>query len=56
MCETNLRDERVLPFEGAGVESTWKLELSAEFRQFDYNTISGVILHVCYTVRPVGPP
>ena len=27
MFETNLRDERFLPFEGAGAESTWKLDL-----------------------------
>ena len=27
MFETNLRDERFLPFEGAGAISTWKLEL-----------------------------
>src|SRR3954454_3353909 len=27
MFETNFRDERLLPFEGAGAESTWKLEL-----------------------------
>ncbi len=29
MFETNLRDERFLPFEGAGAESTWKLDLPA---------------------------
>lgn len=54
MFETNLRDERFLPFEGAGAESTWKLELPAAFRQFDYNTISDVILHVRYTARQGG--
>jgi len=54
MFETNLRDERFLPFEGAGAESTWKLELPAEFRQFDYNSISDVILHVRYTARQGG--
>jgi hypothetical protein len=52
--ETNLRDERLLPFEGAGAESTWKLELPASFRQFDYTTISDVILHVRYTARQGG--
>ena len=51
MFETNLRDERLLPFEGAGVESTWKLELPATLRQFDYNTISDAVLHVRYTAR-----
>ena len=54
MFETNLRDERFLPFEGAGAESSWKLELPAAFRQFDYNTISDVILHVRYTARQGG--
>lgn len=54
MFETNLRDERFLPFEGAGAESTWNLELPAEFRQFDYDTISDVILHVRYTAREGG--
>lgn len=54
MFETNLRDERFLPFEGAGAESKWKLELPASFRQFDYNTISDVILHIRYTARQGG--
>ncbi|HXG23946.1 MAG TPA: hypothetical protein VNJ09_05270, partial [Chthonomonadales bacterium] len=54
MFETNLRDDRFLPFEGAGAESTWKLELPSEFRQFDYNTISDVILHLRYTARQGG--
>jgi hypothetical protein len=54
MFETNFRDGRLLPFEGAGAESTWKLELPASFRQFDYSTISDVILHVRYTARQGG--
>lgn len=54
MFETNLREERCLPFEGAGAESTWRLELPAAFRQFDYNMISDVILHVRYTARQGG--
>ena len=32
MFETNLRDERFLPFEGAGAISTWSLSLPAELR------------------------
>lgn len=56
MFETSLRDERFLPFEGAGAASTWRLELPAEFRQFDYNTISDVILHMRYTARQGGVP
>ena len=51
MFETNLRDERFLPFEGAGAESTWKLDLPKDYRAFDYDTISDVILHLRYTAR-----
>jgi hypothetical protein len=52
--ELNFRDERYLPFEGAGVISEWRLELPKEFRQFDYDTISDVVLHVRYTAREGG--
>ncbi len=51
MFEPNLRDERYLPFEGAGAVSTWKLSLPEEFRPFDYDTISDVVLHIRYTAR-----
>jgi hypothetical protein len=53
MFELNFRDERYLPFEGAGAISTWQLELTQDpaLRQFAYDTISDVILHVRYTSR-----
>lgn len=51
MFETNLRDERFLPFEGGGAESTWKLDLPKDYHAFDYDTISDVILHIRYTAR-----
>lgn len=53
MFEMNFRDERYLPFEGAGAVSTWQLEMVADkgLRQFDYDTISDVILHLRYTSR-----
>lgn len=54
MFELNFRDERYLPFEGAGAISSWKLELPAEFRQFDYDSIADVILHISYTAREGG--
>ena len=54
MFETNLRDERFLPFEGAGAISTWTLTLPNELRAFDYSTISDVIVHVRYTAREAG--
>ena len=54
MFETNLRDERFLPFEGAGAISTWNLSLPGQLRSFDYTTISDVILHIRYTARQGG--
>ena len=56
MFETNLHDERFLPFEGAGAISTWSLSLPAQLRAFDYTTISDVILHIRYTARDAGDP
>jgi hypothetical protein len=56
MFETNLRDERFLPFEGAGAISTWTLTLPSKLRPFDYMTISDVILHIRYTAREAGDP
>jgi hypothetical protein len=54
MFETNLKDERFLPFEGAGAESTWSLELPRDLRSFDYMTISDAILQIRYTARQAG--
>ncbi|HSD46471.1 MAG TPA: hypothetical protein VLB87_07600, partial [Pyrinomonadaceae bacterium] len=65
--ELNFKDERYLPFEGAGTISDWSLELLNDppannpdpgtpdfgrpLRQFDYSTITDVIVHVKYTAR-----
>lgn len=59
--ELSFRDERYLPFEGAGVISQWELQLNGKYvttknklidiSQFDYNSISDVILQVRYTSR-----
>ncbi|MCP9448641.1 MAG: neuraminidase-like domain-containing protein [Nitrospira sp.] len=54
LFELNFGDDRYLPFEGAGAVSEWHLELPGEHRQFDYHTISDVILHVQYTAREGG--
>ena len=54
MFETQLRDERFLPFESSGVISSWRLELPGEYPQFDYSTISDVILSIRYTAREGG--
>lgn len=45
----SFRDERYMPFEGAGAISTWELSLPKTLRAFDYDTISDVILHLSYT-------
>jgi hypothetical protein len=54
LFEFNLRDERYLPFEGAGVIGRWRIELSEKYRQFDYDSIADVILHMRYTAREGG--
>lgn len=56
MFETNLNDQRFLPFEGAGAISAWTLALPNQLRAFDYSTISDVILHIRYTAREAGNP
>jgi hypothetical protein len=54
LFDLNFRDERYLPFEGAGAISEWRLELPDKYRQFDYQTISNVVLHISYTARDSG--
>jgi hypothetical protein len=54
MFELNFRDERYLPFEGTGAIATWQLEMPKTFKQFDYSTISDVIIHLKYTARDGG--
>ncbi len=47
--ELNFRDERYLPFEGAGAIGSWTLSLPKAKQAFDYNSISDVVFHVSYT-------
>jgi hypothetical protein len=54
LFETNLRDERYLPFEGSGAISQWQLEIPVDVAQFDPDTISDVVLHLRYTAREGG--
>jgi hypothetical protein len=49
-----MRDERYLPFEGAGAKSTWRLELPTDFPTLDYQTISDVVLHLRYPAKDGG--
>jgi len=55
LFEPNLRDERYLPFEGRALDnSKWRLTLPEAVRQFDYETISDIILTIRYTSREGG--
>jgi hypothetical protein len=65
LFELNFRDDRYLPFEGAGVISRWSMELFTDqtdldfgrsLRQFDYETISDAIVHIKYTAREDAGP
>lgn len=56
MFEFSFKDDRYLPFEGAGAISEWELEFSTEkdLWPFDPSTISDIILHMSYTAREDG--
>ena len=49
--ELSFRDERYMPFEGAGAISRWNLTLPKTFRQSDYQTINDVIVSISYTAE-----
>ncbi len=54
LFELSFRDERYLPFEGAGAISTWRLEMPRNTNAFDFDTISDVILKLQFTAREGG--
>lgn len=70
--ELSFRDERYVPFEGAGAVSEWALELFSDLpannpdptqpdfgrplRQFDYGTIADAVVHIKYTAREDAGP
>lgn len=54
LFEVALGDERYLPFEGAGVESSWTVELQHTLPTFDATTISDIILTIRYTAKHGG--
>jgi hypothetical protein len=56
LFEVNFRDERYLPFEGAGVISRWRIDMPKANNAFDFETISDVILNFKYTSRDGGDP
>ncbi|MFN0214194.1 MAG: neuraminidase-like domain-containing protein [Saprospiraceae bacterium] len=54
MFELNFRDDRYLPFEFAGTDSRWRLELPHENNFFDMSTLTDVVMHLNYTAREGG--
>jgi len=57
LFETNLNDQRYLPFEASGaVNSQWQLTLPSDVPQFDFDTIADAVLHIRYTAREGGDP
>jgi len=54
LFELNFRDERYLPFEGAGVISTWQIAMPQETNAFEFETISDVIFNFKYSARDGG--
>ena len=54
LFELSFRDERYLPFEGAGVISRWRIDMPKDCNAFDFDTVSDVIINLNYTAREGG--
>ena len=54
LFEVNFRDERYLPFEGAGLISTWQIDMPQDCNAFDFDTITDVVINLRYTARYGG--
>jgi Tc toxin complex TcA C-terminal TcB-binding domain/PA14 domain len=54
LFEQNMQDERYLPFEGAGAVSRWRIQAPKNTNQFDFSTITDVVLSLRYTAREGG--
>lgn len=54
LFELSFWDERYLPFEGLGAICSLHFSLNNNFRQFNFDTISDVIIHMKYTSRYGG--
>lgn len=54
LFDTGLGGDRLLPFEGAGVISTWQIDLPKETNHFDRASLADVKLRILYTARDGG--
>ncbi len=51
MYKMEVRDDRYYPFEGAGVISSWQLDIPQENNQLDISTITDIVLTLTYTAK-----
>ncbi|NUQ73768.1 MAG: hypothetical protein HUU21_09450 [Polyangiaceae bacterium] len=54
MFQLDVRDEKLLPFEGSGAISTWTIEVPRITNRFPLHKVSDVVLHLRYTSRDGG--
>jgi hypothetical protein len=54
LFQLDLRDEKLLPYEGQGVLGKWRIEVPRMQNRFPLHRISDVILHLRYTARDAG--
>jgi hypothetical protein len=54
LFQVSFNDPRYLPFEFKGAVSQWRIELPPENNQFDFDTLTDVILQLNYTAREGG--
>jgi hypothetical protein len=51
---SNIADQRYLPYENAGVVSSWHLEMPQINNEIDLSTVGDVVLHLYYTALDGG--
>jgi hypothetical protein len=51
---SNISDQRYLPFENAGVVSSWHLEMPQIQNEVDLSTVGDIVLHIYYTALDGG--
>jgi len=54
LFQLDLRDEKLLPYEGQGAIGTWRIEIPREQNRFPLHRIADVVLHLRYTARDAG--
>jgi hypothetical protein len=55
LFEVSFNDVRYLPFEFTGAVARWRIELPPENNQFNFDSLSDLVMHVNFTAREDGP-